>query len=250
MSLSVFLCLSVSLTGLQERIITLEETNARIEKILPLEEVAPEFSICAANLPRDAGKPDGTLAGELVTTLDIGLSHVNVAKVQRVGETKNEDGSLKYPGRLLIELDNKNNKIKCLGYAANDNIKRTERFKNVQLTQALSRAQLTERHNLKGLMYAVNMTDHRINSMGRIVPRHGPNYEHRPAHGDGCDLGRGDGRDLGRGDGRDLGRDESRDVQRGVGRGRGRGRGRDYSEDGRTHGMSRGNRGRDDRRHN
>lgn len=68
---------------LRDRVMILGEIAARLEKIYPEGEVEPESSIAAANLPPEVVKPDGTLAGELMTALDIGLTQGN--GVQRVG---------------------------------------------------------------------------------------------------------------------------------------------------------------------
>lgn len=66
-------------TGLlRDRATVLEDIAA----LRPEDEVQPESSIAAANLPPEAGKSDGTLAGELTTALDTGLTHVNIEKTQ------------------------------------------------------------------------------------------------------------------------------------------------------------------------
>ena len=83
---------------LNERIHVLEEDMERIEKFIPMDEVATEFAVTAGNMAKEENKTDEVLAGELISALNINLSANNVEKVLRIGEQLIQDGSLKYPG--------------------------------------------------------------------------------------------------------------------------------------------------------
>lgn len=63
---------------LRDRVTVLEEIAARLETRHPEGEVRPESSIAGAKLPPEASKTDGTLAGEVITALGIGLAHVSM----------------------------------------------------------------------------------------------------------------------------------------------------------------------------
>ena len=181
---------------LNERVQELEEDMERLEKFIPVEEVASEFAVTVGNLYKEDNKTDKVLAGELITALNINLSSNNVEKVLRIGEQLNQDGSVKYPGKLLIELDNKVNKIACLKANAKSNLKNSDQFKNVYLSQALSRAQMTDRFNTKELMQATGLTNYPLNGLGRIVPS--DNYEQGGGFGArGGFRGHGDRRSRG-----------------------------------------------------
>lgn len=52
----------------------------------PGEEVITELTVGANTLPRDSHQPDGVLAAGLVAALDVGLSHRNVERSQRIAE--------------------------------------------------------------------------------------------------------------------------------------------------------------------
>ena len=70
---------------LNERLQVLEDDMERVEKFIPVEEIATEFAVTVGNLAKEVNKPDELLAGELITALNINLSSNNVEKVLRGG---------------------------------------------------------------------------------------------------------------------------------------------------------------------
>lgn len=70
-----------------------------------------DCGIAAGNTLQEEGKPDGIPVGEIVSALNVWLSHRDAEKIQRVGATRKPDGTAHRPGKLLNELNNKNIKM-------------------------------------------------------------------------------------------------------------------------------------------